>query len=458
MTPSTIIGIVEDHARAHTKRRDDADQALYACGDQLLALEHQVAHYLSTILDSRHAPKAQETERALRERQHAYTRLLEQLAREENAAHQALSASRSTRAYQMQMQAQVEEGLVQSADYARLLQQRDVALSALRTNRANAREILEECDSKLPEFDQHAAYAYLRKRQYDTEHYRQRRLLRLMDDWLAQRINYRLNRENEGVLLQMRAHVQARDAQDEQAAQALEERIAQQREQALRKAGMPGLAAKQLILAHQRVAARSRAEDAYAELKPLVLGEDTWHLNVRQSLAQQLSGRPLTQALARALDAMRPGDPGLERLQAFASRLHDLQQQLTTTRHRRELACQACDLVISLEDAVRAHLLIDVECEPDCNCNCHLHCHCDECCDDCDCDCHIECACDFNYDSDDRYTDSMDFEHLIAGYVNSDITLDHVLEIIDEQRIDTAEIDATAPRQHGVDPALNEHT
>ena len=107
---------------------------------------------------------------------------------------------------------------------------------------------------------------------------------------------------------------------------------------------------------------------------------------------------------------------------------------------------------------MRAHLLIDVECEPDCNCNCHLHCHCDECCDDCDCDCHIECACDFNYDSDDRYTDSMDFEHLIAGYVNSDITLDDVLEIIDEQRIDTAEIDATAPRQHGVDPALNEHT
>lgn len=43
MTPSTIMGIVEDHARVHSRRLDEADQALYAWGE-LLALEHQHAY------------------------------------------------------------------------------------------------------------------------------------------------------------------------------------------------------------------------------------------------------------------------------------------------------------------------------------------------------------------------------------------------------------------------------
>lgn len=43
MTPSTIMGIVEDHAHVHFRRLDEADQALYAWGE-LLALRRQHAY------------------------------------------------------------------------------------------------------------------------------------------------------------------------------------------------------------------------------------------------------------------------------------------------------------------------------------------------------------------------------------------------------------------------------
>lgn len=449
MTPSTIMGIVEDHARVHSRRLDEADQALYACGDQLLALEHQVAQHLSSIAAPQQVTAAQETTRALVERQRAYANLLGQQARAEDAVDQALAASRSVRARQVQLLATVD------APLAQLAQQRERALDTVHANRADAREILEECDQKLPEFDQDASYTYLRERHYGTEHYTQRRLVRWMDDWLAKRIDYRLNRENERVLLDMQAHIQTRQAQAEHAVHALDERIEQQRELALRTAGMPALMAKQSILAHQRVAAQSRAEQAYIELEPFALGEDAGYLDVRHWLAQQLNAKPVAQAISKALDAMSPGDPGMDQLHLFNSRLHALQQQLTTAQGLRELVRQACDLVFTLEDAVREQLFIDVECEQDCDCNCHLECDCDACCQGCDCDCHTECACDYNYDSEDRYADSMDFEHLIAGYIDSDITLDYVLEIIEEQRVDEAQINVTTRQQPLLDTPLN---
>lgn len=449
MTPSTIMGIVEDHARVHSRRLDEADQSLYACGDQLLALEHQIAQDLSSIAATRQVTAAQETTRALRERQHAYANLLAQQARAEDAVDQVLAASRSVRANQAQLLAKIDELLAQ------LVQQREAALNALNANRTDSREILEECEQKLPEFDQDASYAYLRKRQYGTEHYSQRRLVRWMDDWLAKRIDYRLNRENERVLLDMQAHIQTRQAQAEHTVQALGERIEHQREHGLRTAGMPALMAKQSILAHQRLAAHSRAEQAYAELEPFALGEDVWYLDVRQWLTQQLNARPVAQAVTRAINAMNPGDPGMDRLRAFSSRLQALQQQLTNARQRRELARQACDLALTLDDAIREQLFIDVECEQDCNCSCHEDCDCNDCCNGCNCHCHTTCACDYNYDSADRYTDSMDVEHLVAGYMNSDITLDYVLQIIEEQRVDTAIINVTAHQQPLLDTAPN---
>jgi hypothetical protein len=66
-------------------------------------------------------------------------------------------------------------------------------------------DIRQECREKLLAYDNNPAYVFLRQRGYGTDQYRQNVFQRWLDGLLAKRINYASNRQNELMLLAMRA-------------------------------------------------------------------------------------------------------------------------------------------------------------------------------------------------------------------------------------------------------------
>jgi len=66
-------------------------------------------------------------------------------------------------------------------------------------------DIRQECREKLSEYNDNEAYVFLRDRSYGTDDYRFNFIQRWLDGLVAKRINYAANRQNELMLLAMKA-------------------------------------------------------------------------------------------------------------------------------------------------------------------------------------------------------------------------------------------------------------
>lgn len=437
MTPGALMALAEENSRHHELFLDGVEQQLTEANTQRMLLEQDI------IARLRNTPAAEladdpslefEVRQALRERQLEHSRLRQQLHGAERDVAQSLDAFRELQNQRETLDLQVRRELEQTPAYLDLTQQLQVAIEA-QPHLANRYSLIqEECANKLPAFGTNPVYRYLRERKFDTPHYSAGRFNRVIDCWLARKVNFRQNHCNEQILLAMRTHVEDALINNQTQAEQLVERRHEQLAAALRLVGMHDLSIKRTLLAKQIVLAKGRADAVHDQLADYINGEDPLAANICQWLDAQLQNQDIDAVLEQV-------GKSSSKLHAWATRqrqtLRDLAVQLEALCDSQEQVTNTYKAAKELEWALRNGLFAERCCEAQCDCACHQAAECTctgDCSEECECWCHQYCACDYDYDRDYRYQQTMDYEQLIATYMKGNLALNDLMQLFERQR------------------------
>ncbi|MDU9389663.1 hypothetical protein [Pseudomonas sp. zfem002] len=264
------------------------------------------------------------------------------------------------------------EALLRSDDYLVLYRRRHDQQLAQKAAAGGYREIRDECSTKLAQYDSDPNYRFLREHQFDTEHYRRGPLERVLDNWLAKQIDYRRNRQNERILLEMQESNETRQTD-------LAQQIADSTEQI---EALLGSAREQSDVREARTSAISLSDAAWSlfngiwesicNCEHVALCWDSHGAAVFESLKNRLEGRKFTQwqdevaALPGSADspAARETRDILKQMIEQERILTGLQQDL---KAKRQIHLQAFDLLGGLRNV----LFSSCQCDFDCECDCH---------------------------------------------------------------------------------------
>ncbi|WP_461529622.1 hypothetical protein [Pseudomonas sp. 210_17 TE3656] len=437
MTPATLMAIVEDNSRSFEVAMNKVRQQVAGIYERQMLMEQDV---IASLQDK---PSAQlgmnsslefEVRQAVRERQLEYSRLREQLRVVEQEVAQSLQAFRAVQKEREALDIRVRRELEKTPAYINLTQQLQQAIERQPQIVSNYAVILQECTDKLPAFYTNPYYRFLRERNFDTEHYPYGRFNRMLDEWLAKRINFRQNYRNEQILLAMRDHVETAQGNQHTQAAILNEQLFEHTTSALRQAGLEGLSIRIKLLAKQIVLTKERSDNLYDQLEAFIHGEDPQAEDIFQWLSEQLGQRDIDEVLEQVA-RFSPADSAWATHQRQT--LRDLYVEIETLRESEDQAIQIYKTAMDLECALRDSLAAERSCEEHCDCECHNppQCYCNDfCTDDCNCKCHRYCACDYNYDVAYSYQQTLDYQELIANYMKGNLTLNDLMKLFERER------------------------
>lgn len=454
MAASTLMAIVEDHSRSYELRMNEIDHAHLPLVGRYLRIDQDLIDYLSPIVADTFSPlpgAPAKLAQLLNASRAEHERLRRLLAEQEREITQALRNDREVRAQRDEVDRQALARLQHSPEYQRVSQQLQHALDAEQQAEIDFIEVRDECNVKLPQYQAHPIYNFLRDRHYGTAEYNGGPVARVLDGWLAKRVNFRINLENEQILLEMQDYNETLQSERQANLEALQEEMYDLQAEAQRTAGKEALNVKQKLLARQIFAAKQRARELRDELAPLLVNEDPDFLAGLQLISEQTRGKDMTDLLEELAPALASNPQAGARLQALrAERLH-IVQELDSCHERQVAAEDACELAKDLESQLRIHLFGSLNCDEDCDCSCHCTPHLNGCSydycsvQDCDCDCHQECFCLYDYDNGGQLDASLDVAQLLSSYMKREITLDYLLGLLDAQFLPDSE---TSPHVH----------
>ncbi|TDF78362.1 hypothetical protein [Pseudomonas sp. H9] len=454
MASSTLMAIVEDHSRSYELRMNEADHARLPLVERYLRIQQELIDYLSPIVAHTFRPVSG-AQATMAQRMNAsraeHERLRKLLAEQERDIAQALRSSREVRTQRDEIDRQAQARLERSPEYQRASQHLQHALAAEQQAEADYAEVLAECTAKLPQYQVHPIYTFLRHRHYGMAEYRGGRVARVLDDWLAKRVNFRSNLENERTLWEMQHYNETLRSERQANLEALQQSMYDLQDEAQRTAGKEALNIKQKLLTRQLFAAKQRAKELQAERLPLITNEDPDFQAGLQLISEQTGGKSMKDVLEELTPVLASNPQAGARLQALCTEHQNILQELDNCYEQQLAADDAFALAKDLEIELRHYLFGDVECDEDCDCECHctphLHGCSDESCNvqDCNCSCHQECVCGYNYDSGEYFNASLDVAQLLSSYMKRDITLDYLLGLLDAQFLPD---DETTPYLH----------
>ena len=104
----------------------------------------------------------------------------------------------------------VEQALAVNDDYLSAMEEKRALEATLAAFERQAAELRAEYEGKLPAYEAHAVYRYLKARGYGTPAYRAGKLVRWLDGWAAGQCNFTENRRQQALLEQMGPAIDAR--------------------------------------------------------------------------------------------------------------------------------------------------------------------------------------------------------------------------------------------------------
>lgn len=357
MTPDTLIGITERNSRNAELRIRTAEQHLSELLGEQLALEQDITQRLGKIaalhLDQGNTQNEQ-VAAALNLRQQSQDLLHQQLRDAEQTVAQALAGKEKLQARAETLDQQARQSLEQNPDYARQVEQLDLAQAAHREHVSGYEDLRQECALKRPTFDTNLVYVYLRGHAFGTDQYRRNRLNRWMDNWLATKVNYLANRKNELSLIALGERNEALQAERialiSTLSASVDAQLAQARDQLGQAAIQPELDTLQRVVDN----AKRQANAIQEKLGSYSRNEDPQYQRARQLLTDQLKTRSIGELIDLASHTPDDADDLIvEQLQTLNLRLKAVVQQLADTQEEAVVHQNSYQRAKDLERKVR---------------------------------------------------------------------------------------------------------
>lgn len=331
------------------------------------------------------------------------------------------------RMYRLFAQAKAELG--QSPGYQQLLLRQQSLEQNWRYADESYAEIRDECVGKLALFKADPRYEFLRARQFGTEHYRQGRLARLLDQWLAKQIGYHRNRENELILLEMQSENERRKGELEISLDDCRQQLEVLRNAAGEQDEVRRARIEILLLSKQVDDLLWAVHTESNTLHALGLCLDEHGSKIFESLNRDLQYKSHSQ-IAELLAAL-PGTTDaatLRTAQAHLDQLNGLREQRLQLEQNHQTHTQSRIKAFDLLRASRNFLFSDCTCDFDCMCACHTCacleygrvCSCPKC-RKCGCGCvcrrYGEAPLECSYDNQSTYQETLKFEELAQSHI-----------------------------------------
>ncbi|OWQ35377.1 MULTISPECIES: hypothetical protein [Pseudomonas] len=357
MTPIALVNALEHNSRQAEQTRRDAEQALYTQLDQEARLEDQITSKLGQIaaLQLNIAPDQDLHTRLLFEqREYARANLIQALERVEHLIAAQLDKRQQVRSDLGQLDAQAQRLLDEDPAFAQLLGQLNAARQAEQQSDAGYEEIRNECANKLEGYKSNPLYRFLKACSYGTEQYRPYPFQRVLDNYLARKVDFHVNYANEQTLLAMYTRNETQRQTLAQARQQLQAQHQQHLEKAREAAGMRALQVEEQELEVLLSEAKADASSLHAQLADFNQQRDPHLLQIRQSITDRLRARPLAELIIEAAKTPSPDDDVLVGdLQLLHARLREIQQPLRSLRDQSDNQRQRYDRAKTLEYALR---------------------------------------------------------------------------------------------------------
>jgi len=336
MTPTALANALENNSRQAEQQLREVEQALYVESDQETQHEHLIASKLTEIagLQLEFDPaQDQQTRLLLDQRKHAWTDLGQELEKVERLIASSLEQHRQVRKTIDALGIHARQQLEQDPTFLQLLEQLDAAHLAEQQAEAGYEEIRNECASKLQDYAANPVYGFLKGRQYGTEQYRPWPFMRTLDDYLARKVNFRVNHANEQILLAMQARNETQGQTLGDARIHLQIQHQQRLDSIRDTLGAQALMAEEQKLNALLSETKARANALHEQQAAFTEQRDPRMLQIRQGIANRLNARPLSELILEAAQTPDSRDDVLvSDLQLLHARLREVQQRLKAVR------------------------------------------------------------------------------------------------------------------------------
>lgn len=207
--------------------------------------------------------------------------------------------------------------------------------------------MIQECEAKLPPFNQSPIYSYLRNQGFGTDAYKANPVVSQIDQWLAKLCQFNENWQNEQALLAIPGLIEEARAQREAALiQAEDERNELEVEISGEVRELTRLVRTKQSLINQ---AKKQASSIQAQLDSFASKSDSYYLKAIEIMSQELSGASTDELRARASETIDKADDIA--MAEIAAANHDLE---ALEREVRELNAHRIAALELYEHAKRA--------------------------------------------------------------------------------------------------------
>jgi len=192
---------VDRELSAEKSARLNKEQRIAGLFSQIAALHLPIAADYDTRNQNLLSDRALEEKKALEALIEVETKIEAQVAVVDTLSQNLEAAER-----------RVEQVLAENDDYLSAMEKKRVLEATRSAFERQGTELCAEYEEKLPAYEAHAVYRYLKARGYGTPAYRAGKLARWLDDWAAGQCNFAENCRQQALLEQMGPAIDARQS------------------------------------------------------------------------------------------------------------------------------------------------------------------------------------------------------------------------------------------------------
>lgn len=399
MKSSAMIDTIENNSRTHELKLRQVEKNLSAAHEHELRINHNLAQALKVFAKTQVAGNADAT--------HDLQRKLDKRSEAEQALRTGLLAAEALVSQQNDLKQTILsniEDVIEKADadlssdsaYQQLYAQTHLAVTTAAAAESSYKEIEAECSAKLTFFKEDRLYSYLRASNYGTSQYTRGKLIRAFDQWIAGLCNFSQNFSTEKTLAAMQeantsGHMERLSTRD-----ALRRELTATVQRARSKAGYEALETKLQQAESSLKEAKSRANRLQDELDTFASKTDHYFVEAQAELAKHLNtlSEDALQGLAEETDE-QSDDEQVGRIAEYRRQRVQVQEEVKILTEEQVLAKKAYERAKDLERDLRSSRYTS---------------------------------------SSYRYSDSLDMESLVLGYMAGTMSQRDVVDEVDSNR------------------------
>jgi len=329
MKASTVIQRVQDNTRKYESTFRASDRALTQATSDELKLEQQILDQLSKIAAIQLGDSNllnHEVRTTLATRQNAIVHLQENLARVEAEIGQTISTHQALKNKSDDIEGEMLKALGADKAFRAAVNAREDAQLAVTLGTPSYAEIKAEVEHKLPAFRSSKLFLYLERQRFGTQEYAGGKVSLFLDRWVAGRINYLRNKSNYDTLLALATANQQQMDDLISEVQAREAEVAKQRQDAAERFKLVDLE-KEIETKEQLMAdLKEKANSIHQQLDQFSAKTDVYHRKAHDLMIGALQQKSISELVELCRKTENPADD------AYAISARNLYEELRKVR------------------------------------------------------------------------------------------------------------------------------